>query len=152
LVGGVARKVYTARTARAGRWWAVRVPEVPGVFSQAKTLDKVEYMARDALSAFLGVAPDSFDLVVDVDLPRVRGELDRLRRLRATLERARQEYAYLSAKLTAELAQEGMTVRDIGGVLGVSHQYASRLARSRPAKPRAAVEKTTSSSKTKLPA
>ena len=150
----MAKKVYTARAAKAGNWWAVRVPEVPGVFSQARTLERVEYMARDALSAFLDVAPDSFDVVVDVDLPRMlRGELDRLRGLRTTLERARLEYAALSAKLTAELAHEGMTVRDIGGVLGVSHQYASRLARSDRGKPPpAAKPKRATRSKKKLPA
>jgi hypothetical protein len=110
-------------------------------------------MARDALSAFLEVAPDSFDVVVDVDLPRVRGELDRLRRLKATLDRARQEYADLSANLTADLAREGMTVRDIGGVLGVSHQYASRLARSARARQSGAARpKKASSRKAKAPA
>lgn len=31
-----------------GGWWAVEVPEIPGLFTQARCLDQVEEQVRDA--------------------------------------------------------------------------------------------------------
>ena len=55
---------YTALVERSGQSWAIRVAELPGVFSQARRLDRVEYMARDAISLLLEVPADSFDIEV----------------------------------------------------------------------------------------
>lgn len=49
---------------RDGSWWAITVPELDGVFSQARRLDRVEYMARDVISLMLEVPADSFDVDV----------------------------------------------------------------------------------------
>jgi len=68
---------YTATAQRDGSWWAIRVVELPGVFSQARRLDRVEYMARDAISLLLEVDPGSFDVVVREQLDaRTRGAID----------------------------------------------------------------------------
>lgn len=55
---------YTAEVRRCGEWWAITVPEVDGVFSQARHLEEVEYMARDAIALMLDVSPDSFEVKV----------------------------------------------------------------------------------------
>ncbi len=34
----------TAKVTHTGDWWAIAVPEVPGLFTQAKRLDQVEEM------------------------------------------------------------------------------------------------------------
>ncbi len=34
---------YTVRVRRSGAWWAIDVPELPGVYSQARRLDRVEF-------------------------------------------------------------------------------------------------------------
>jgi predicted RNase H-like HicB family nuclease len=60
---------YTAAARLVGGWWAITVSEIPGVFSQARRLDQVEDMAREALALFLDAAPDSFDIVVQRGLP-----------------------------------------------------------------------------------
>jgi len=41
----------------------VQVEEL-GVFTQARRLDRVEFMARDAIALLLDVPPDSFDVTV----------------------------------------------------------------------------------------
>ncbi len=60
---------YTARARRSGSWWAIDVPELPGVYSQARRLDRVESMARDAIALFLDVDPATLDIRVETNLP-----------------------------------------------------------------------------------
>jgi predicted RNase H-like HicB family nuclease len=55
---------YLATAERHGAWWALEVPALPGVHTQARRLDRAEYMVRDAIALFLDVDPDSFDVVV----------------------------------------------------------------------------------------
>lgn len=40
----------TAEVVRTGAWWAIEVPEVPGLFTQVKCLDQVEGMVQDAVA------------------------------------------------------------------------------------------------------
>ena len=61
------RPLYTARCERSGRWWAVHVPEINGVRTQARRLDQVEAMARDAIAGALDVPPDSFDIGFEIN-------------------------------------------------------------------------------------
>ena len=42
-----------AKTHRSEGWWAVEVPEIPGLFTQARRLDQVPQMVQDA-GAMLG--------------------------------------------------------------------------------------------------
>ncbi len=46
----VTKTTYKAHAARSGRWWAVEVPDVPGVFTQTRRLDQVAPAAREAIS------------------------------------------------------------------------------------------------------
>ena len=38
----------TAKARRSGDWWAIEVPEIPCLFTQAKRLDQVVEMVSDA--------------------------------------------------------------------------------------------------------
>ena len=58
------KQTYTVTVERDRGWWAIRVVELPGVFSQARRLDGVARMARDAIALLRDVPPDSFDVVV----------------------------------------------------------------------------------------
>jgi predicted RNase H-like HicB family nuclease len=55
----------TAKTTRTNGWWAVEVPEVPGVFTQAKRLDQVPAMVRDAVSSMSDVPTDDVQVAVE---------------------------------------------------------------------------------------
>jgi hypothetical protein len=48
---------YTTRCRRSGDWWAVEVPEVPGVFTQARQLDHIPQMAAEAIALMLDLDP-----------------------------------------------------------------------------------------------
>ena len=119
---------YTARTTRSGNWWAIQIDELDGVYSQARRLEQVEDMARDAIAATLDVAPASFAVTVIPELPaKVQAILDDVRASREAAERA-SELASMKAREAARiLHEEGMPLRDVGRVLGVSHQRAHQL-------------------------
>jgi predicted RNase H-like HicB family nuclease len=59
-----AKTAYSARAVRSGDWWAITVDELKGVHSQARRLDQAATMAREAISLFLDVAIDSFEVTV----------------------------------------------------------------------------------------
>src|SRR5215471_13764705 len=75
---------YTARCRRSGRWWAIEIPEVSGgIYSQARRLDGVAAMARDAIALTLDVPPASFDVEVVAVLPEEwEAELEEAREAR----------------------------------------------------------------------
>ena len=121
---------YTARVRRSGRWWAIDVPELPGVYSQARRLDRVEPMARDAIALFLDVDPATFDLRVETNLPSdLRQDVDAVGRLRAEADRLQAESSGAMRRLTHELLGRGLSVRDAAEILGISHQRVSQLVR-----------------------
>ena len=54
----------TARSTRSGGWWAVEVPEVQGLFTQARRLDQVTAAVLDAAALLTGRPESDFDVVV----------------------------------------------------------------------------------------
>ena len=119
---------YTARARRSGSWWAIDVPELPGVYSQARRLDRVESMARDAIALFLDVDPATLDIRVETILSSdLRRDVDAVGRLRAESDRLQAESSGALRHLTHELLGRGLSVRDAAVILGISHQRVSQL-------------------------
>lgn len=116
---------YTARCVRSGGWWAISVPEIKGVFSQARRLDQVEGMAREAIALMLDVDPQSFDVDVQPDLPQ---EVTRARKARSALRKAEESAEEATVAAARALLAKGYTVRDAGALLGISPQRVSQLA------------------------
>ena len=83
-------KDVTARVTRSEGWWAISVEEIPGLFTQARRLDQVANMVRDAAS-LLGVEVDAVEVlpVLDSDSQRMLEELEAARR---EAEEKRREY------------------------------------------------------------
>ncbi|HEY1827634.1 MAG TPA: hypothetical protein VGF87_06405 [Acidimicrobiales bacterium] len=125
----VDRPCYTVVATRDGKWWSLEVAEVPGVFSQARRLDQAEEMARDALALFLDVAPDSFEVKVDPQFDERTQELLRsLGEARAAVEARQREVATAMREVADRLMrQQGLTVRDVGVVMGVSFQRVAQV-------------------------
>ena len=122
------RAGYTVEVERSGRWWAISVPELPGVHSQSRTLDGVERMAREAVALFLDVADGSFDVevrrVLQPEVERVVHEAIVARS--EALEQQRTASAKARAAARA-LRDRGLPQRDIGRLLKLSHQRVAQL-------------------------
>ena len=129
----VTKPNYTAVCRQAGRWWAVDVPEIRGVHTQARRLDQVEGMTRDAIALLRNVPPDSFSVTVEPHLDHeadesVAAATEASKRARQAAEEASRLQRAAAAKL---LQKYHLTVRDAGLLLRVSPQRISQLARSR---------------------
>lgn len=85
-------------------------------------------MITDAISLVLGVPESSFSVtvtpVVDED---VRGELAEADRLHAEAQEMEEAAAGTRRRAVAALRRQGLTVRDIAKVTGVSFQCVSQL-------------------------
>jgi predicted RNase H-like HicB family nuclease len=128
------RRKYTARCRRSDGWWAIEVLELQGVFSQARRLDQIEAMARDAIALFLDVPDSSFDVSVEPVLPQdIEADLKAANAARSLADDAGREAKEAVRNVTRRLHDElGLTVRDAGAILGVSHQRAQQLLQDRP--------------------
>lgn len=122
-------KIYQAVAERSGDWWAISVPELPGVFTQAKTLEKGEAMAQEAIGLMLDVPTRHITVELKAKVPDAEGVLQNL----ASARRRRAEATAREANNLLKAAQTltaVMSVRDAGKVLGVSYQRVSQLANS----------------------
>jgi predicted RNase H-like HicB family nuclease len=122
------RPHYTAVARRSGRWWAIAVPELDGVFSQARRLDGVEPMARDAIALVLDVDPRSFDVDVVQNLdPLTQDELDDVRAVREAAAALQRQANGKTREFVVDLHRSGYPLRDIARLVGISHQRVAQL-------------------------
>lgn len=123
------RKSYTARCERAGDWWAISVPELRGVHTQARRLESVEATVRDAIALFLNVRLGSFDVRIEPVLPReLQKKVEQVREVRDKAEVLQRQATMVSAEVAADLVERAhLTMRDAGRVLGLSHQRVAQL-------------------------
>ncbi|MBW3090395.1 type II toxin-antitoxin system HicB family antitoxin [Bifidobacterium miconisargentati] len=118
-------KDVTAVCQRADGWWAVEVPEIPGLFTQARRLDQVADQVRDA-AEMLDVRVGSVTLDPKLDAATSR-MVEELFVKRDAARRAQDEASKLARTTVATLRREGLTVRDVATVTGVSPQRVSAL-------------------------
>ena len=145
------KATYTAVCSRVGDWWAVDVAEIRGVHTQARRLDQVEAMARDAIALLRDVPADSFEVVVQ---PRLDADAEQTVAASAEATRRARQAAEEASRLQREaattlLTRYRLTVRDAGTLLHVSPQRVSQLAQPpSPAQPHRGTGRTPKGRKT----
>lgn len=116
----------TAVAERSGNWWAVEVPEIPGLFTQAHRLDQIEGMVRDA-AHMLGREVGA----VSVE-PKLSEQdehmIDELLSAKREAAEAQSKASELARSAVGVLRAQGMTVRDVADIIGVTPQRVSALA------------------------
>lgn len=118
-----------------GGWWIARVRNVQGVHSNGRTIDEARRRVREALSLAVDDADDA-GFEEDVKIPAALRRLvssQKAARARAASEqeRAMDLEREAAQRLTADLQ---LSRRDIGELLGLSHQSVQKLIASK-AKP-----------------
>ena len=122
------KATYTALAERGDGWWAITVPELRGVFSQARRLARVESMARDAIALFLDIPVDSFEVTVrEVIDPEADVLVAEAIKARADAIEHQRIAARKSREAVRTLDRLGLPQRDIGRVLHLSHQRVAQL-------------------------
>ena len=120
---------YQAVVTREGKWWMVAIPEIDGL-TQARRLSDAEMMAREYIAVSLDVPVD--DVSVEVSVKEVDGiavgELvAAINDERARAQELEQDASRRAEELAKALAEARVPVRDIGAMMGVSHQRAHQL-------------------------
>lgn len=116
----------TAHATRSEGWWAVEVPEIDGLVTQARRLDQIPDVVRDAAELLDGIAPDTLEVDVVANVPH-REAADLARELTERARRTQEDASKAMRRAAKSLSEDGLTVRDIGSVLGVSFQRAQKL-------------------------
>ncbi|OFO26459.1 hypothetical protein HMPREF3053_09935 [Corynebacterium sp. HMSC064E07] len=119
---------YTAKVKRSGDWWAVTVPQVPGLFTQGRTLAEVKDMVRRALELYPEIEPDpdTAEVVVQLDTPAGEEAAAAVARNRALAEE-KEAAAAATASAARHLVAQGLTYRDTAVLLDISHQRVAQL-------------------------
>ena len=121
----------TAYCERRTPWWVVTVPEIDGLFTQTRRLDQVDEWVKDAAALLTDLPEDSFEVTVIPRLPEDKADLVvSAKQARERLRRVEDETSRTAKAAAAALSESGIGVRDIGTLLGVSHERASQLARA----------------------
>jgi hypothetical protein len=125
----VAVSEYTATAQRVGDgWWMVQCDQAPGALSQVRRLDQAADEHREAVAFVTGEPVEQVKVTVTPRLEQgVEDELAAVRSLANTAERAASQAAERRATLARQLHDDGLTIRDIGRIMGVSYQRAGQL-------------------------
>lgn len=117
---------YSARAELEGEYWVIDVEGV-GV-TQARTLDKVEHMARDLVAIMEEVPYGDVQVKVHVELPDgASAALDEARELAQSAAELQARAAEQMRNVVAGLSRQGMTVREVAAALHVSAARAGQL-------------------------
>ena len=128
----MAVKNYRVTARRSGEWWALDVPELPGVHSQTKRLEQAEAEISEAIALMLDCEPEDFSVEISPELPAMAQAV--LEQLNAAREAAEQvtEALRLATMRAVLVLTEDLSQRDVGRLLGVSFQRVHQLKDAAP--------------------
>lgn len=112
-----------------GSAWNVSFPEAPGCFTWGRSLRQAQNRAAEALACHLDAkeAEAAFYLEHEVSVPRANEAVAEAREARRRLAQIQAEAQQATARAAKALVAAGLTRRDAGAVLGLSHQRVDQL-------------------------
>lgn len=130
------KPTYEVKAWQEDDWWLARViassdgaDSTPlNALTQARTLTRIEPMARDLVATILDADKDSFDIDLEYVLPDDVGELlCQAKGARAWLDAAQELWQERSTVAARALADKGYSLRETATLLGLSHQRVDQL-------------------------
>lgn len=123
--------VYEVTATREGDWWAI-VADLGEreVASQARRLDQVEPMIREAISLVLDVDEHAFDIEVTPVLPDLSPQAHEAIEIRQRLAELQGRLGEIEPDAVTEL-RERLTVRDVAELFGITASRVSQIDRRR---------------------
>jgi predicted RNase H-like HicB family nuclease len=120
---------WSVEVTRSGGWWAIRVPDLPGVFSQCRRLDQIDEHVCEAIALMLD-ADDSEVATIDVTVvspPEIAELVQTVAQAEHTARDAVEAAASARREAAQTLLDQGYPMRDIGRLIGISHQRVSQI-------------------------
>lgn len=120
---------YDVKVTRDGRWWMIEVPAIDGL-TQARRVSEIDDQARSLIAITLDVPSSEVEVKVtsmmvgDVDVLTIA---EHVKSLRAEAEQAEARAIEATREAALALTKDEAPMRDIGALLGVSHQRVSQL-------------------------
>ncbi len=119
-------RVSAHRRARGG--WIVRVLDFQHVVTQAGRASEIEEVARDVIALLEETPPGSFDVEVVHHVARgLDADIAEARRLRAEADELTRRSRVATAAVARRMREAGLSVREIGALLGIAHQRAQQI-------------------------
>ncbi|MBS5748090.1 MULTISPECIES: hypothetical protein [Actinotignum] len=113
---------------RDGNWWVAEFTLNGKEYgTQARRLDQIEEMVKDAAALITGDSLDSFAVNVTVDTPEFAEDIKKYKEASLRLVQAEHETRDASRLAVARLRDAGFSLRDIGVVMGISYQRVAQL-------------------------
>ncbi len=125
IKAGKGHPTYTVTAERDGRRWLLRVTGRSELVTQAVRLDQAEAIARDLIATFDQVPPDSFTVWLR---PELGDAIDEATEALSHVRLLESLGTALARALAVTLVREkGLSMRDVGKVIGLSHQRVAQL-------------------------
>ncbi len=122
---------FTVNAQRGQRRWILQCVEHPGALSEVARLSEALAAIREAISFVADLPQDSFAVqVVPVIDQRAREHMEAAVQLRAQASLAHERASDEIIQAAQSLVDSGLSLRDIGTILGLSHQRVHQLLNS----------------------
>ncbi len=111
--------------------WLARIPSIRGCHTYGRTLEQARTRLREALGLWID-RPEHAVMEEVIRLPAdLRTAIQRSRRTRERAERERENAQDQTRAAAEALVDEGVSLRDAGELLGLSHQRVQQLVQAR---------------------
>ena len=124
---------YQVRARRVDGWWALDFDVDRRIHSQVRRLDQAADAAADAITLWFadedGRQVSAADVVVEPVLDDDLSEVSEVVELRHQAAELSEEAQRRMRVTIGRCLARGFTTRDIGTLLGVSHQYVAKVAK-----------------------
>jgi transcriptional regulator with XRE-family HTH domain len=136
------KPTYQVKAWKDDGWWLARVTEATdgadlsplNAITQARSLAKIEEMARDLIATILDESEGQFEVRIDYNLPAGVGVLlDDAAGARAWLDAAQVLWQERAVAAARALTAAGFSLREVAQLLGLSHQRVDQLLASETA-------------------
>jgi DNA-directed RNA polymerase specialized sigma subunit len=116
-----------AECERKANAWRVRVPELDNLLISTKRLDQATEQIKDLVQESQGV--DRCDVIVKVEttLPGIMCDLEQAQQKMRDAQRIQEEASREIRDVVSRLREEGLSMRDIAVLLGISAQRVAQL-------------------------
>lgn len=116
-----------AECEKRGTGWRIRVPELGDLLISSKRLDVATEQIKDLVQESTGVERCEILVKVETTLPGVVCDLESAKNKMKQAQQLQEEASREIREVVARLREEGLSMRDIGIILGISGQRVAQL-------------------------